>query len=171
MPIFAHHFVVLCSVPGPVDLFRPINIGDNHVNLEWKPPEENRGDILGYDIGYQSGAFLLLLLWWWWRLLLLFFLHVSYHLLLFFFLSSSFWPRYYNHGCLANAPKMPQESSAGDVLQVPLRSCLHQLQLPAKTTRQQIELEKRKKHLPVRHPVLQDTVQTDVSLPQDHTRL
>ena len=76
MPILAHHFVVLCSVPGPVDLFRPINIGDNHVNLEWKPPEENRGDILGYDIGYQSGAFLLLWWRWWWWLLLLFFLHV-----------------------------------------------------------------------------------------------
>ena len=32
------------------------------MNLEWKPPEENRGNILGYDIGYQSGK-LLLLLW------------------------------------------------------------------------------------------------------------
>ncbi|PVD25037.1 hypothetical protein C0Q70_15534 [Pomacea canaliculata] len=41
------------GLPGPVALFRPINIGDNHVNLEWKPPDENRGDILGYDIGYQ----------------------------------------------------------------------------------------------------------------------
>ena len=39
-----------------MDLLKPINIGDNHVNLEWKPPEETRGDILGYDIGYQTGT-------------------------------------------------------------------------------------------------------------------
>ena len=71
---------------------------------------------------------------------------------------------------LANAPRTTQESSAGDVLQVPLWSCLLQLQLPAKTIRQQTELEK-KQHLPLRHAILQDTVQTDVVLPQDHTRL
>ena len=71
---------------------------------------------------------------------------------------------------LANAPRTTQESSAGDVLQVPLWLCLLQLQLPAKTIRQQTELEK-KQHLPLRHAILQDTVQTDVVLPQDHTRL
>ena len=71
---------------------------------------------------------------------------------------------------LANAPRTTQESSVGDVLQVPLWPCLHQLLLPAKTVRQQTELEK-KEHLQPRHPILQDTVQTDAVLPQDHTRL
>lgn len=47
-------FATQSGFPGPVQLFRPINIGDNHVNLVWEPPEETRGDILGYDIGYQS---------------------------------------------------------------------------------------------------------------------
>ncbi|KAK7102376.1 neuroglian-like isoform X2 [Littorina saxatilis] len=47
-------FKTLPGFPGPVELLRPINIGDNHVNLEWKPPVEIRGDILGYDIGYQT---------------------------------------------------------------------------------------------------------------------
>ena len=51
---------VCVAVPGPVEIFRSINIGDNHVNLEWKPPEHNRGDILGYDIGYQSGRSLVI---------------------------------------------------------------------------------------------------------------
>ena len=36
--------------------------------------------------------------------------------------------------------------------------------------RQQTELQK-EQHLQLRHPILQDTVQTDVVLPQDHTRL
>ncbi|KAK7102380.1 neuroglian-like isoform X2 [Littorina saxatilis] len=53
-PSDVYRFQTDPGFPGPVELFRPINIGDNHVNLEWKPPEENRGDILGYDIGYQS---------------------------------------------------------------------------------------------------------------------
>ena len=35
---------------------------------------------------------------------------------------------------------------------------------------QQIELQK-EQHLQLRHPILQDTVQTDIVLPQDHTRL
>ena len=100
-----------------------------------------------------------------------FFMFFHHLLLLFFLLSSSFWPRCYYHGCLANAPRTTLESSAGDVLQVPLWSCLHPLRLPAKTIRQQIELQKRKKKLQLRHPILQDTVQTDVVLPQDHTRL
>ena len=52
-------FQLIVAVPGPVYLFRPINIGDNHVNLEWVRPIEERGDILGYDIGYQSGELLL----------------------------------------------------------------------------------------------------------------
>ena len=38
------------------------------------------------------------------------------------------------------------------------------------TIRQQTELQK-EQHLQLRHPILQDTVQTDVVLPQDHTRL
>ena len=42
--------------------------------------------------------------------------------------------------------------------------------LPAKTIRQQIELQK-EQHLQLRHSILQDTVQTEVVLPQDHTRL
>jgi len=41
--------------------------------------------------------------------------------------------------------------------QVPLRSCLHQLQLPAQTIRLQIELQK-EQHLQLRHSILQDTV-------------
>ena len=71
---------------------------------------------------------------------------------------------------LASTPRTMQESSTGDVLQVPLWSCLHQLQLPAKIIRQQIELQT-EQHLQLRHHIQQATIQTDVVLPQDHTRL
>ncbi|KAK7486747.1 hypothetical protein BaRGS_00022031, partial [Batillaria attramentaria] len=52
-PTDAINLKTTAGFPGPVALFREINIGDNHVNLEWTPPEETRGDIEGYDIGYQ----------------------------------------------------------------------------------------------------------------------
>ncbi|CAL1541881.1 unnamed protein product [Lymnaea stagnalis] len=41
------------GLPGPVEYFRIINIGDTHVNLEWGSPFENRGDLEGYDISYR----------------------------------------------------------------------------------------------------------------------
>ena len=65
---------------------------------------------------------------------------------------------------------MTQESSAGDVLQVPPWPCLHQLYLPARTIGQQAELQE-EQHLQLRHPFLQDTVQTDVVLPKDNSGL
>uniref|UniRef100_A0A0B7A4I7 Neuroglian n=1 Tax=Arion vulgaris TaxID=1028688 RepID=A0A0B7A4I7_9EUPU len=46
-------YKTLPGLPGPVEYFRVINIGDTHVNLEWGSPFENRGDLIGYDISYQ----------------------------------------------------------------------------------------------------------------------
>lgn len=43
------------TVPGPVELLEDRNIGDNHINLQWRPPLDNKGDIIGYDISYQEG--------------------------------------------------------------------------------------------------------------------
>ncbi|XP_012943169.1 neuroglian isoform X3 [Aplysia californica] len=52
-PTDSVRFRTLRGFPGPVQYFRPINIGDTHVNLEWGAPEENRGDLEGYDISYR----------------------------------------------------------------------------------------------------------------------
>ena len=48
---------------------------------------------------------------------------------------------------------MTRESLAGDVLQVPLWPCLHQLQLPAKPIRQQTELEKEREKKPCSYDI------------------
>ena len=45
------------SVPGVVEYFRVLNIGDTHVNLEWAAPLKNRGGLTGYDISYREGEF------------------------------------------------------------------------------------------------------------------
>ncbi|BFZ08082.1 hypothetical protein BsWGS_11121 [Bradybaena similaris] len=46
-------FRTKAGLPGPVEYFRIINIGDTHVNLEWNRPTEDRGGLLGFDISYQ----------------------------------------------------------------------------------------------------------------------
>ncbi|CAL1532139.1 unnamed protein product [Lymnaea stagnalis] len=42
------------GLPGPIQYMKEVNIADNHINLEWRPPLDNRGDLIGYDIGYQE---------------------------------------------------------------------------------------------------------------------
>ncbi|XP_046363410.2 neuroglian-like isoform X3 [Haliotis rufescens] len=42
------------GVPGPVEFFKFRNIGDNHFNLEWGSPMDENGEIIGYDMGYQT---------------------------------------------------------------------------------------------------------------------
>ncbi|KAI8788877.1 neuroglian, partial [Biomphalaria glabrata] len=39
---------------GPVQYLEEMNIADNHINLVWRPPLDNRGDLDGYDIGFQE---------------------------------------------------------------------------------------------------------------------
>lgn len=51
----------LIPVPGPVEFFKFRNIGDNHFNLEWGSPMDENGEIIGYDMGYQTGIDLFLL--------------------------------------------------------------------------------------------------------------
>ncbi|CAG5124473.1 unnamed protein product [Candidula unifasciata] len=47
-------FVTPPGLPGPVELLEDQNVGDNHINLRWRPPLDNRGDVIGFDIGYQE---------------------------------------------------------------------------------------------------------------------
>ncbi|XP_055880517.1 neuroglian-like isoform X3 [Biomphalaria glabrata] len=42
------------GVSGPVQYLEEMNIADNHINLVWRPPLDNRGDLDGYDIGFQE---------------------------------------------------------------------------------------------------------------------
>ncbi|GFO17116.1 neural cell adhesion molecule l1 [Plakobranchus ocellatus] len=42
------------GLPGPVSYLEDLNVGDQHVNLQWRPSLDNRGDVIGYDIGYQE---------------------------------------------------------------------------------------------------------------------
>ncbi|XP_059160211.1 neuroglian-like isoform X2 [Physella acuta] len=42
------------GLPGPVQYMEEMNLADNHINLVWRPPLDNRGDLTGYDIGYQE---------------------------------------------------------------------------------------------------------------------
>ncbi|GFO23158.1 neuronal cell adhesion molecule, partial [Plakobranchus ocellatus] len=47
-------FRTLPGLPGVVEYLRVLNVGDTHVNLEWRSPIENRGDLEGYDISYRT---------------------------------------------------------------------------------------------------------------------
>ncbi|XP_055958104.1 neuroglian isoform X1 [Patella vulgata] len=47
-------FQTLPGVPGPVERFLARSIGNNHFNLEWLEPLDKNGQIIGYDIGYQT---------------------------------------------------------------------------------------------------------------------
>ena len=43
------------SEPGPVKDLRIESYGATFVLLKWSQPTEPNGELLGYDIGYQSG--------------------------------------------------------------------------------------------------------------------
>lgn len=47
-------FDSLPGLPGPVSFVQDLNIGDQHINLQWWPALDNRKDVIGYDIGYQE---------------------------------------------------------------------------------------------------------------------
>ncbi|BFZ07496.1 hypothetical protein BsWGS_10534 [Bradybaena similaris] len=47
-------FVTPPGLPGAIELLEDLNVGDNHINLQWRSPLDNRGDVIGYDIGYQE---------------------------------------------------------------------------------------------------------------------
>ncbi|GFR81010.1 neural cell adhesion molecule L1-like protein [Elysia marginata] len=47
-------FDSLPGLPGPVSYLVDLNIGDQHINLQWWPALDNRRDVIGYDIGYQE---------------------------------------------------------------------------------------------------------------------
>ncbi|KAH9519485.1 hypothetical protein Btru_002827 [Bulinus truncatus] len=47
-------FITPSGLPGSVQYLEELNIADNHMNLMWLPPLDNRGDLEGYDIAYQE---------------------------------------------------------------------------------------------------------------------
>ena len=80
--------------------------------------------------------------------------------------------RQLHHGLsgIANSSTTLQGSPIEDVFQVPPWPHPHQLQLPAKTNKQQTWLEDDQR-LQLRHPLLPDTVQADIVLPENYIRL
>ncbi|KAK3708271.1 hypothetical protein RRG08_023673 [Elysia crispata] len=47
-------FDSLSGVPGPVSYLEELNVGDQHINLQWRAPLDGNKDIIGYDIGFQE---------------------------------------------------------------------------------------------------------------------
>ncbi|RUS77552.1 hypothetical protein EGW08_014681 [Elysia chlorotica] len=47
-------FDSLPGLPGPVAYLQELNVGDQHINLQWQPSLDNNKDIIGYAIGYQE---------------------------------------------------------------------------------------------------------------------